>query len=364
MSERRVALVHDYLNQRGGAERVFAHIASLYPNAPVYTALYDQRAAGDLIAPARVHVSGLQRIPGANRYFRYLAPLYPAAFEAFDLSGYDLVLSSTTAWAKGVIAAPGATHVCYIATVSRFVFNYDAYLGGFGAAAIAKPIVRKLAEWDRQAAARPTAYVANSRNVARRVEQYYGRRSYVLHPAVDVDRFTPGDGGGGYFLVVSRLLPYKRVDLAIEAARLAGVRLLVVGAGPALDSLKALAAGSNTEFAGPLEDAELARVLADARAVIVPGEEDFGIVPVEASAAGRPALAYGAGGALESILPGRTGEHFAEPTPQSLAALLRDFDPSRYDPQALRAHAEGFAPERFVARLREIVAAVEAGERP
>jgi glycosyltransferase involved in cell wall biosynthesis len=364
MNGRRVALVHDYLNQRGGAERVFVHIASLYPQAPVYTALYDRRAAGDLIAPERVRTSALQRIPGANRYFRYLAPLYPRAFEAFDLSAYDLVLSSTTAWAKGVITAPGAVHVCYIATVSRFVFAYDAYLGGLGAGALAKPFIRRLADWDRRAAARPTAYVANSRNVARRIEQHYGRRSYVLHPAVDVDRFSVGDGGGGYFLVVSRLLPYKRVDRAIEACRLAGVRLIVVGAGPALDALKAQAAGSRTEFAGALDDEATAALMARASAVILPGEEDFGLVPVEASAAGRPTLAYGRGGALESVLPGVTGEHFNEPEPASLAALLRDFDPSRYDPQRLRAHAETFAPARFTARLQEIVTAVQNGERP
>jgi glycosyltransferase involved in cell wall biosynthesis len=358
----KVALVHDYLNQRGGAERVFAHIARAYPDAPVFTALFDPKQTGDLVEPARVRASGLQRLPMVNRYFRYLAPLYPRVFEGFDLRAYDTIVSSTTSWAKGVIVPPGAAHVCYINTVSRFAFAYDSYVGGFGGAVgvLAKPIVQRLVEWDKRAALRPTAFVANSRNVADRVERHYGRESYVLPCPVDVDRFTVGPGGGDYFVVVARLLPYKRVDLAIAACAKAGVPLRVVGTGPAETSLRAAARGTATQFCGALSDAALNELLGRARAVIVPGEEDFGLMPIEAAAAGRPAIAYRRGGALETIRSGETGEFFDEADPASLAATIAQFDEKRYDRGRLRAHAETFAPPRFVARLREIVDRVRA----
>ena len=307
-----------------------------------------------------MRTSFLQRIPFANRLFRALAPLYPAAFESFDLSGYDLVISSTTAWAKGVITRAPAVHVSYINTVSRFVFAYDRYVGGFGVGRLARPLVARLAAWDRKAAARPTAFVANSQNVAARVRRYYDRDAYVLPCPVDVDRFTVGRGEGDYFLVVSRLLPYKHIDRAIDAAALAGVRLLVAGEGPALPSLRERARGKPVELLGYLGDAELDALIGAARAVIVPGEEDFGLVPLEAAAAGRPTIALRAGGALETIVENETGAFFDEPTPESLAAVLRGFDPSRFDPVRLRGHAERYAPARFVERLRAIVAEVAA----
>jgi glycosyltransferase involved in cell wall biosynthesis len=336
---------------------VFRHIAEAYPDAPIYTSLFEREATGDLVDAARVRTSALQMLPFSNRYFRLLAPLYPAAFESFDLTAYDVVLSSTTSWSKGVRVRPGATHVCYINTVSRFAFAYDSYVGGFAAGfgALARPLIGPLVAWDRRAAMRPSAYVANSRNVARRIRKYYGREAYVLHCPVDVDRFTVGEGAGGFYLVVSRLLPYKRVDLAIAACALAGAPLIVVGSGPAEAALKAAAVGTRTEFLGSLSDAQLREVMGNARAVILPGEEDYGLVPLEANAAGRPALAYGRGGALETIEPGLTGEHFAEPTPASLAAVMERFEPDRYDPARLRAHAERFGPERFKRSLRAIV---------
>jgi glycosyltransferase involved in cell wall biosynthesis len=352
----RVALVHDYFNQRGGAERVFAHIARAFPSAPVYTALFDRRAAGDLVDVSRVRVSALQHLPFARRTFRYLAPFYPRVFESFDLSAYDIVVSSTTAWAKGVRVRPGATHVCYINTVSRFAFDYERYVGGFAAAALARPLLRKLIAWDLRAAERPTLFVANSRNVAARVRAYYKREARVLHCPVDLERFAVGEGGGGYFVVVSRLLPYKRVDLAIAGCALAGVPLKIVGTGPAEASLRLAARGTQTEFLGQLDDAQVRELLGRARAAIVPGEEDYGLVPLEANASGRPALAYAAGGALETIRPGITGEHFSEQTPKSLAEALAAFDERRYAPAALRAYAERFSPELFIERLRAIVA--------
>ncbi len=343
---------------------MFRHVADLYPDAPVYTSLFDARATGDIVAAERVRTSSLQRLPGATRYFRYLAPLYPAAFERFDLSSYDVVVSTTTAWAKGVRFRPDAVHACYIHTVSRFAFAYDAYVGGFGIGTLARPIVRRLVAWDREAAKRPTAFIANSRNVASRVRAFYDRDAYVVHCPVDVDRFTVGDGGGDYALVVSRLLPYKRVELAIAGCALAGVPLRIVGAGPAEAALRAAARGTNTEFLGALSDGELRTAMAGARVAILPGEEDYGLVPLEANAAGRPVIAYGAGGALETIVAGETGEFFAEPTAASLAGALVAFEPSRYDPHALRAHAERFGPAPFKRRFAAIVDAIASGARP
>jgi glycosyltransferase involved in cell wall biosynthesis len=357
------ALVHDYLNQRGGAERVFAHFAAAWPGAPIYTTLYDERAVGDLIPPARVRTSFLQRFPLRDALFRAYAPLYPRAIESLDLTPYDLIVSSTTAWAKGVIARPGATHVCYINTVSRFVFDEARYVGGFGIGALARPLIRRLAAWDVRAAQRPTRFVANSRNVADRVRRYYDRDADVLPCPVDVDTFTIGPGAGDYYAVVSRLLPYKRIDLAIAACALARVPLHIIGTGPDERRLKSLSAGTNTTFHGTVDDATRNTLVGNARAALLPGEEDFGLVPLEAAAAGRPTIAYAAGGALETIVAGETGTFFHDPTPQSLADALRTFDPTAYDPTTLRAHAEHFRPERFIERLKTIVDETLNGRR-
>lgn len=321
----------------------------------MYTSLYDERACGDLVARERVRLSSIDRIPGAHRYFRYLAPLYPRAFERFDLSGFDTIVSSTTSWAKGVTVPPGAVHVCYVNAVSRFTFAYDAYVGGFGLRSLAKPIVKRLVAWDKIAAQRPTVLVANSQNVADRIRRYYGRIAPVLHCPVDVDRFSVGAGAGDYFIVAARLLPYKRVERAIEAAQMAGVPLLVAGTGPAERDLRRRAENTTTTMLGYVDDARLNALLGDARAAIVPGEEDFGLVPLEAAAAGRPAIAFRAGGAMETILEGETGVFFDDPTAESLASAIRSFDASRFDPQRLRARAEQFSPAGFVAALRKIV---------
>jgi glycosyltransferase involved in cell wall biosynthesis len=334
---------------------VFAHFLTAYPEAPVYTSIYSP-ALADLVPPERVRTSFLQKFPCKQRLFRAFAPLYPAAFESFDLRAFDTIVSSTTAWAKGVIVPPGAVHVCYINTVS--------YVGGFAGGLAARPLVRALAAWDRRAARRPTRFVANSRNVADRVRHYYGREADVLPCPVDVDRFTLGAGGGDYFVVVSRLLPYKQVERAIRACARAGVPLHVAGTGPYEGALRALAAGTDTTFHGYLDDAAVNALLGGARAAILPGEEDFGLVPLEAAAAGTPTIALRAGGALETIVEGETGAFFDAPDDASLAAAIAAFDRSRFFPRRLRAHAETFAPPRFVARLREIVAAVRAEARP
>jgi glycosyltransferase involved in cell wall biosynthesis len=221
-------------------------------------------------------------------------------------------------------------------------------------------MIERLIAWDRDAAARPTRFVANSQNVAQRIAQYYGRDCDVLHCPVDVDRFSIGSGSGAYFIAVSRLLPYKRIDLAIRAAALAGVKLIVAGTGPAERALRELARGTTTTMLGFVPDAQLNVLFGDARAAIVPGEEDFGLVPLEAAAAGRPTIAFRGGGARETIVENQTGAFFDDPSPESLAAVLRDFEPSRFDPQRLRSHAEQFAPRQFIEKLRAIVERVYA----
>jgi glycosyltransferase involved in cell wall biosynthesis len=298
----------------------------------------------------RVHCSYLARVPLGGRYFRALAPLYPRAFESFDFSGFDAIVSSTTSWAKGIRVPAGAVHVCYINTVSRFAFARDEYVPRY-----ARPFVDGLIAWDREAAQRPTRFVANSRNVAERIRNFYGRDSDVLHCPVDLDRFTVGPGAGDYFIVASRLLSYKRIDLAIRAAALANVPLLVAGSGPAEASLRERACGTTTTMLGFVSDARLNELIGNARAAIVPGEEDFGLVPLEAAAAGRPTIAYRAGGALETVVEGETGAFFDDPAPDSLAVVLRSFDASRFDPQRLRAHAERFSPAQFIDKLHAIV---------
>lgn len=339
---------------------MFAHFADAWPDAPVYTALYDERAVGDLVPRERVRTSFLQHFPLRERAFRFYAPLYPRAFESFDLSAYDVIVSSTTSWAKGVRFRPDAVHVCYINTVSRFVFDADRYVGGLGAGRLTRPLVARLAAWDVRAAQRPTRFVANSHNVAARVKTWYGRDADVLPCPIDVERFTVGAGRGDYYVAVSRLLPYKRIDLAIAGCALAGVALHVIGTGPDERRLKTLALGTRTTFHGTVDDATRNALVGEALAAIVSGEEDFGLVPLEAAAAGRPSIAFGAGGALETVIDGETGAFFHAADPAALAAAIRAFDPDAYDPLRLRAHAEEFRPERFIVRLRAIVEATRA----
>jgi glycosyltransferase involved in cell wall biosynthesis len=309
----------------------------------------------------------LARIPGANRNFRYLAPFYPRAFEAFDLREYDLIVSSTSAWAKGVRLRADAVHVCFIHTVSRFLFDYKRYVGALRQAQddkipnwLVRWVTDGLVRWDLEAAKRPTRFVANSVTVQERVREYYHRDADVLHSPADIDRFTIGNGSGDYFFIASRLLPYKRIDLAIDAAARAGVKLLVAGDGPAMAQLRERARASTTTLLGFVDDATVNALMGNAIAAIVPGEEDLGLVPIEAAAAGRPTIAYRAGGARETVIEGETGAFFDAASAESLADVLRRFDPRRYDPQRLRAHAEAFSPARFIDRFRAIVEATRA----
>ena len=329
----------------------------------MYTSIYS-RALADIVPPARVHTSFLQRFPLKKRLFRAYAPFYPRAFEAFDFSAYDTLVSTTTSWAKGVIVPPGAVHVCYINTVSRFVFDDGRYVQGFKGGSYARSIIERLAAWDKQAARRPTRFIANSRNVADRVRKYYGRDADVLACPVDVGRFSVGAGRGDYFVLVSRLLSYKHIERAIAACARADVPLHIAGTGPHERALRTYAKGTRTTFHGYLTDAAVNHLVGDARAAILPGEEDFGLVPLEAAAAGTPTIALRAGGALETIREGMTGTFFDDPSETSLAATLAAFDRARFDPYTLRAHAETFAPPRFIAALKAIVEETRSSQAP
>jgi glycosyltransferase involved in cell wall biosynthesis len=354
----RVAFVHDYLTQLGGAERVLVQLHALYPDAPIYTSVYDRAAMGHEFERYDVRTSWLQRIPGAPRRFRALLPLYPNAFEALDLRGFDLVISSTTSFAKGVRVPPGALHVSYVNTPTRFLWYPQEYAFEI-VPALARPALRAalpgLRRWDYSAAQRPHRIIANSHNVAARIMACYHRESDVVPCPVDVDKFAPSDDGvDDYYLVVARLLPYKRVALAIEACNALDAPLVVVGSGPDEGRLRALA-GPSVRFAGTIDDAQRRTLLAHARAVIVPGVEDFGLVALEAAASGRPVIAFAGGGSLETVVEGETGVFFREPTSDALAAVLRAFVPEAFWRARLVEHAARFSPERFRDRMRDLI---------
>lgn len=365
----KTALVHDDLVQSGGAERVAAVFHALYPDAPLFTAIYDPRTTLPAFADADIRTSFLQRSPIASRRLHKLAlPYFPAAFEEFNFTGYDLVLSSSSRFAKGVITGPETCHICYCHTPARFVWRPHDYLKQSRSARLLAPLMRgmmsKLRAWDLESAQRVDYFVANSYNVARRIRKYYRRDAIVIYPPVETSRYTPVSPAdvGEHFLVVSRLIGYKRVDLVIDACNRLGASLHIVGDGPELGALRKKA-GPTVRFLGRLSDKEVADEYARCRALVFAGEEDFGLTPLEAMASGRPVVAYGAGGALESVVEGKTGLFFAEQTADSLAHALAAVRQMTFDTDALRAHAMGFDIAVFQRRIREFVAIALAEQR-
>jgi glycosyltransferase involved in cell wall biosynthesis len=301
----------------------------------------------------------LQRWARRNRIFRLALPFYPAAFEQFDLSGYDLVLSNSTGFAKGVITGPETCHICYCHTPLRVAWRYHEYAAHAGFGRITRRVLpwmmHYLRLWDYASAQRVDHFLANSRNVERRIRKFYGRDATVLYPPVDTRRFSlSGQPPGDYLLVVSRLLGYKRVDLAVEACNRLGLPLKVVGAGPDAARLQAMA-GPTVELLGRRSDDEIAALMANCRALLFPGEEDFGITPLEAMASGRPVIAFRAGGALETVIENETGLFFDVPTPDALVAALERLNALTFSPQRLRAHAETFDVQVFQTRLKALV---------
>jgi glycosyltransferase involved in cell wall biosynthesis len=354
----RIAIVHDYLNQMGGAERVVESFHRLWPEAPIFTTIADREAMPASLRDADIRASWMQRLPAWRRHFRAYLPLYPLAIETMNLRGFDVVVSSSSAWAKGARTPPGAVHVCYCHTPMRWVWDYERYVAREGFGTLTRlalpPVIAALRRWDVRTAVRPTHLVVNSRVVQDRVKRCWGRDSDVLPPPVDIGRFAVGAGRGGAHLVVSRLAHYKRLDLAVAAFTQLGLPLEIIGDGPARRSLEAIA-GPTITFRGRVDDAGVARAMRDCRALVFPGEEDFGITPLEANASGRPVIAYRAGGATETVIDGVTGVLFAEQSAASLAEAVRRAELLEWNAASIRRHAERFTTERFEARFRDIV---------
>ncbi len=326
-----VVLVHDYLGQYGGAEQVVLELCRTYPSAPLFTSFYAPEATYGDFRAVDVRVSPLDRAPGMPRWFKAYFPAYPLVFKTARLPECRVVLSSSSAFAKGVAVPEGAAHICYCHAPMRFAWDLDGYVAaddrvGALATAALKPAMSALRRWDLRTNDAVDVFVANSRNVAARIQRLYGRTAEVIYPPVRVDRFSPsGEPPDDAYLVVSRLVSYKRVDLAVQACSALGRNLLVVGDGPALPQLRALA-GPTVTFLGRQDADEVARLMARCRALLFCGDEDFGITPVEAMAAGRPVVAYGAGGALETVVEHETGAFFREASAESLADALLAFE--------------------------------------
>jgi glycosyltransferase involved in cell wall biosynthesis len=352
----RVALVASYLNQYGGAERVLEAAHALFPNAPVFTSAFWPPAFPATYQTWDIRTSFLNRVPVHNQ--RLLLPLYPAAFESFDFAGYDTLISITSAFAHGVRVPPGARHICYCLTPARFLWTYDDYVERERIGRLPRLVlplfIRRLREWDRRVANRVSQFIAISQVVRERIAKYYQRDSTIIYPPVDVDRFQVSQTHDDYFLILSRLVPYKRIDLAVQAFSELGLPLIIAGDGRDRPRLQAMAK-SNVQFLGRVPDETAKELLARCRAFVFPGEEDFGITPLEAGACGKPVIAFAAGGALDSIIDGVTGEFFREPTASSLANVVRQFDDRKFDAATIRRHAEKFGVEVFKQRLMETI---------
>jgi glycosyltransferase involved in cell wall biosynthesis len=351
----RVALVHDFLLDLRGAERVFAAICDAWPNADVYTAIYDEAGTEGRFAARAPRTSFLQRVRPTARTFRPLLPLYPHAVESLDLRGYDIVISSSSAWAHGVLVDPDAVHVCYCHNPFRYAWSErEATLEARNL--LTRPALRVLLsrwrQWDWIAAQRVDAYVANSAVTAARVRRYFGRTARILHPPVELARFAPGPVGAHY-LVLAELMAHKRIDVAIRAFNALRRPLVVVGDGPEWRRLRRLA-GPTVRLTGRLSDAEVADLLRTSQALVVTAEEEFGIAAVESLASGRPVIAPRSGGVLETVTAGETGVFYDEP--EALAEVVAGFDPGAVDPAACVTSAHRFGVERFQERLRAIVA--------
>jgi glycosyltransferase involved in cell wall biosynthesis len=352
----RVALVHDFLVDVRGAERVFLALCDMFPAADLFTAVYDERGTEGRFADRRVHTSFLQTLRPSSRTFRALLPLYPSAMESLDLRGYDLVLSSSSAWAHGVIPAEGAVHVCYCHNPFRYAWNAReetlAARGPLARTALGV-IFQRWRQWDWIAAQRVDAYVANSATTRLRVHSYFGREATVLHPPVETARFAPGAVGDAY-VVLSELMPHKRIDVAVRAFNDLGLPLVVIGNGPDYRRLRRLAR-PNVTFTGRVSDADAAERLRAARALVVTATEEFGIAAVEAQAAGRPVIALADGGVCETVIEGVTGTFYTRPEPDALAAAVRRFDALATDPAACVENAARFDVAHFRHGLRAVV---------
>lgn len=349
----KVALVHDDLMQWGGAERVLVALSEIFPDATIYTSVYNKE--NPLLAKhfkdKKIITSFLQKIPGWKGMYKALLPLYPIAFEQFDFSGYDLVISQTTRFAKSIITKPETKHVCYCHTPPRFLWGFS----GEKVAGFLKGYFRFLRFYDRIASKRVDLWLAGSKNAQQRIEKVYQSSSRVLYPFVDLERFVNVETfEGGYLLVVSRLNRYKRIDLVIKAAKKIKLPLKIVGSGPEEANLRNLA-GEGVEFVGGVDEKTLTDLFSGCKALVVAGEEDFGLTPLEAQALGKPVVAFSKGGALETVIDGQTGFLFPEQTVESLVLALQNLDKNGYNEKKCRQQAARFSKEAFVVNLQNII---------
>ncbi|HEX7530470.1 MAG TPA: glycosyltransferase [Pyrinomonadaceae bacterium] len=357
----KIALVHDYFVQMGGAERVAEAMHDSFPSAPVYTTVALPKFLPGSLRTADIRTSPMQHLPSIERRFRHYFMLYPFAVENFDLSEYDLIFSSSSGYAKGVRRRRNAVHVCYCHTPMRWVWRYDDYVAreGFGGTvrAALPSLLWGLRKWDLRASRQPNYYIANSRLVAQRIKKIYGREAFVIPPPIDVHRFEMANEVGDYYLVLSRLMPYKRIDLAIEACKRANRRLIVIGDGPDRERLEKLA-DDRIEFLGRQPDSIVNYYAARCRALLFPGEEDFGMAPLEVNAAGRPVIAFRGGGAIETVVEGVTGVFFDQQNSLSLAQAIEEFEGLKWRQEDLRHHAEKFDRNVFAFRVLQFLGSV------
>ena len=350
----RIAVFHDNFAQMGGAEKVAEEIYNLLPGANLHSTIAIPEILSHGLQQTNIKTSWMQHLPGIRRHFRHYFLFYPFAVESVDLSSYDLIVSTCFGYAKGVRKRKGAIHVCYCHTPMRWVWRYEDYSerAGFGRLSrlLLPVLLTLLKSWDLRASRRPDYFIANSQAVAKRIKTFYGRDSIVIPPAIDVNRFQPDGVQEDYYLVLSRLVPYKRIDLAVAACTKLNRKLLVVGDGPDRARLEKLG-GPSVCFLGRQSDEAVARYAARCRALLFPGEEDFGMTPLEVNAAGRPVIAFRAGGALETVIEGQTGIFFDQPETASLMDAIENFESYRWNADELRAHAAKFDRAVFANRL-------------
>lgn len=358
----KVALVHDFLVKLGGAERVLKTLSNMYPKAPIYTLLYDEKKVGTVFPKERIRTSFLQKYPKfLRKRYRILTKKFPRAIEELDFEEFDLVISSSTAMAHGIVTSLETKHICYCHSPMRYAWDWtheyrkENNLDG-AISLYYKPLIKYLREWDFVSSDRPDMYIANSNNGHKRLKKYYKQNSEIIYPPVDTDRFRASGKHSNYFLIVSTLTPYKKIDLAVSLFNKIGRRLVIIGDGPHRKYLESIA-GENIDFLGFKDDETVKEYMQNCRALIFPGEEDFGITPVEAMACGKPVLAFGKGGCTETVISGKTGEFFFEETVESmedgLARLL--YNEHFYKPMTIRRHALNYSVEVFEKRFKSAV---------
>ncbi|MDI6778168.1 MAG: glycosyltransferase [Patescibacteria group bacterium] len=355
----KIAFVHDYLVQYGGAERVLECFMEIWPYAPIYTLIYDEKKTHGIFEGKRIYTSFLQNFPYSRKNHRIFPPLMPPAIEQFDLSKYDIVLSDSSSYAKGAITPPQTLHICYCHTPMRYAWDdCQKYIDEFGFPTFVKKMVpffmNFIRVWDRVSADRPDVYIANSKFVSGRIKKYYKKDSTVINPPVDVKKFRIGEKTGDYFLMVGRLMTYKRFDIVVEAFNRLGWPLKIIGRGPDFKRLKNMA-NKNIVFTGRLSDEELAKTYSEAKAFIFPQEEDFGIVAIEAMASGRPLIAFRGGDIVEHVVDGREGIFFNEQTADSLIGVLQKFKSENFEPRRIRERALPFDRELFKGKIKDYV---------